>query len=264
MRGKERIDAVFTKENKPALITFTVAGDPDYQTSLALIREMAAAGADIIELGLPFSDPVADGPIIQKADIRAMDGGMNTDQLFALVREFRAGNTTPVVILTYANLVIRRGIDQFCTDASDAGIDGLVIADLPYEESAPFRAAAEKRGLILVMMISQTTSIERLDTIIGAASGFLYLVAVKGITGVRTGIDQDSVRLLREVRSKTKIPIAPGFGISTREQVQEWVKSGADGVIVGSAIVRTIENHLQNSNEMIQAVGAFVRDLKRE
>jgi tryptophan synthase alpha chain len=262
--GKERIETVFASGRKPALITFTVAGDPDYATSLSLIREMAGAGADIIELGLPFSDPVADGPVIQRADLRAMDAGMNTDRLFELVREFRSTNQTPVVLLTYANLIIRRGIERFCLDAVSAGIDGLVIADLPYEESAPFRAAAQEAGMALIMMISQTTSPERLDQIIRVASGFIYLVAVKGITGVRTGVDKEAVSLLQAVQQKTRVPVAPGFGISNPGQVREWAAAGADAVIVGSAIVRTLEENLEDRRAMIRAVTTQVRQLRAD
>jgi len=262
--SRERIDAVFATGRKPVLITFTVAGDPDYKASLSLIREMAKAGADIIELGLPFSDPVADGPVIQRADLRAMEAGMNTDRLFDLVREFRNGDSTPVVVLTYANLVVCRGIDRFYQEASSAGIDGVVIADVPYEESAPFRTAAEKAGIVQVMMVSPTTSPDRLDRILSAASGFIYLVAVMGITGVRTGVDQAAISLLRTVQTKTQLPVAPGFGISTRSQVLEWAGAGADAVIVGSAIVNLIEMYRQNPEEMIRKVCTFVKELRAD
>ncbi|MFH0968118.1 MAG: tryptophan synthase subunit alpha, partial [Methanobacteriota archaeon] len=182
--GKGRIDAVFAGREKPLLVAFTVAGDPDYTTSLEIIRGMAVSGADIIELGLPFSDPVADGPVIQRADLRAMEAGMNTDRLFDLVRDFRAESRVPVVVLTYANLIMRRGITVFYQDAAQAGIDGVVIADVPHEESSPFIQAAQAAGVAPIMMVSPTTSPERLDLILGSAAGFIYLVAVMGITGV--------------------------------------------------------------------------------
>lgn len=263
MRGKERIDTVFASEKKPLLVAFTVAGDPDYDTGLSIIKKMAESGADIIELGLPFSDPVADGPVIQRADLRAMEAGMNTDRLFDLVRDFRAGCGVPVVILTYANLIIRRGISRFYLEAAEAGVDGVVIADVPYEESSPFVQAAQAAGIAPIMMVSPTTSPERLDGILGSAAGFIYLVAVMGITGARTGVDPSAVELLRTVKGKTRVPVAPGFGISTSEQVKEWTDAGADAVIVGSAIVKKIEENLGESEAIIDAVSKIVISLSR-
>jgi tryptophan synthase alpha chain len=262
IQGKERIKTAFVKGQKPLLVAFTVAGDPDYQTSLALIRQMAASGADFIELGLPFSDPVADGPVIQRADIRAMEAGMNTDRLFDLVREFRSDNQIPVIVLTYANLIIRRGIDQFYREAAQAGIDGVVIADVPYEESEPFQASAKAAGMDQIMMISPTTSSERIEDILSVASGFIYMVAVMGITGARTGVDAAAVNLLKHLKTRTNIPLAPGFGISTRTQVQLWADAGADAVIVGSAIISRIESHLEKPQEMVRAIGTFIQELK--
>ncbi|HWQ64127.1 MAG TPA: tryptophan synthase subunit alpha [Methanospirillum sp.] len=261
--GKEQIEAVFTANKKPLLVAFTVAGDPDYETSLKIIKEMAASDADIIELGLPFSDPVADGPVIQCADIRAMDAGMNTDRLFDLVRDFRAENETPVVILTYANLLVRRGITRFYADAAAAGVNGVVIADVPFEESGPFTRAAEDSGIAPIMMVSPTTTDERLAGIVSKAAGFIYLVAVMGVTGARTGVEHSAVDLLNRVKAKTAVPIAPGFGISTPGQVQEWAKQGADAVIVGSAIVRRIEEHIGDPDAIVTAVGEYIRTLKQ-
>lgn len=261
--GKERLETVFNSGKKPHLVAFTVAGDPDYETSLSIMRAMAASGADVVELGLPFSDPVADGPIIQRADIRAMDSGMNTNRLFNLVRDFRKEAETPIVILTYANLIIRRGIENFYQDAADAGIDGVVIADVPYEENQPFITAAKKSGVSPIMMISPTTSDERLEGILTQASGFIYLVAAMGVTGTRTRVDTGAVKLLNRVKEKTTVPVAPGFGISTPDQVQIWADAGADAVIVGSAIVQRIEDHLDNTDEIIKAVEEYIRQLTR-
>jgi tryptophan synthase alpha chain len=261
--GKKRIDAVFAGGKKPLVIAFTVAGDPDYGTSLAIIREMAASGVDLIELGLPFSDPVADGPVIQRADLRAKETGMNTDKLFNLVSDFRVESNIPVVVLSYANPILRRGISGFYQNAAQAGIDGVVIADVPYEESFPFVQAAQDVGIVPIMMISPTTSTERLEAILGSAAGFIYLVAVKGITGMRTGVDQAAIQLLKEVKKKTSIPVAPGFGISTPEQVREWTKAGADAVIVGSAFVKKIEENLEDTQAIIEAVSKAVRTLSQ-
>jgi tryptophan synthase alpha chain len=260
--GKQQIESAFATNKRPLLVAFTVAGDPDYSTSLGLIREMAATGADIIELGLPFSDPVADGPVIQHADIRALDAGMNTDRLLDLVRDFRASSSVPIVILTYANLVIRRGISQFYADASMAGIDGVVIADVPYEESEPFTRAAEETGIAQIMMVSPTTSDQRLDGILTKAAGFIYLVAVMGVTGARSGVESSAVDLLARVQAKSTVPVAPGFGISTPMQVREWADHGADAVIVGSAIVKRIEEHIGDPKACIAAVGEYIKTLK--
>ncbi|MDD1727621.1 MAG: tryptophan synthase subunit alpha [Methanospirillum sp.] len=261
--GKETIEAVFAAHTKPLLVAFTVAGDPEYGVSLRIMKEMALAGADIIELGLPFSDPVADGPVIQRADLRAMDTGMNTDRLLDLVREFRSSSKVPIVILTYANLIMRRGISRFYTDAAAAGIDGVVIADVPYEESEPFTKAAEQSGVAPIMMVSPTTSDERLSGILNKAAGFIYLVAVMGVTGARTGVEQTALDLLKRVKTKTSVPVAPGFGISTPEQVREWADHDADAVIVGSAIVRRIEDNLGDPDAIVSAVGTYIRTLKK-
>lgn len=243
-------------------MTFVVAGDPDYQTSLKVIQALEAGGADIIELGLPFSDPVADGPVIQQADQRALASGMNTDRFFDLCREFRKGSETPLVVLTYTNLVLQRNIDKFYQDAADAGVDAVVIADLPYEESGPYIAAAEAAGISPVMMVSTTTSSERLSRILTVQSGFLYLVAVLGVTGERRTINRDAVRLLRDIKQKSDIPVAPGFGISDQVQVKEWTNAGADAVIVGSALVRIIGEKMGDKEGMLAELTRFVKTLK--
>jgi tryptophan synthase alpha chain len=190
-----------------------------------------------------------------------MGAGMNTERLLDLVRDFRTESDTPIVILTYANLIIRRGIERFYQDAADAGIDGVVIADVPYEEAMPFIDGAKKSGIAPIMMVSPTTSDERLKGILSHASGFIYLVAVKGVTGTRTGVDPAAIELLHRVKEKTPVPVAPGFGISTSEQVKEWADAGADAVIVGSAIVRRIEEHLNNKDDTIQKVGKYINEL---
>lgn len=257
-----RLTRLFATKRSGHLMTFVVAGDPDYQTSLKVIKALEAGGADIIELGLPFSDPVADGPVIQQADQRALASGMNTDRFFDLCREFRKDSETPLVVLTYTNLVLQRNINTFYQDAAEAGVDAVVIADLPYEESGPYIAAADAFGISPVMMVSPTTSTERLSRILTVKSGFLYLVAVLGVTGERTVINQDAVRLLHEIKQKTEIPVAPGFGISDQKQVKEWTNAGADAVIVGSALVRIIGEMNRDTEKMLEALTRFVKTLK--
>ena len=179
-----RLKTAFETRKKSLLMTFTVAGDPDFATSLEIIRALEKGGADIIELGLPFSDPVADGPVIQQADQRALASGMNTDRFFDLVREVRKRSDIPLVVLTYTNLILQRDIKKFYQDAADAGIDAVVVADLPFEEAAPYIDASEAAGVAPVMMVSTTTSPERLSKILTVQSGFIYLVAALGVTGM--------------------------------------------------------------------------------
>ncbi len=260
--GEERIACAFGAGKKPLVIAFTVAGDPDVPTSLAIMREMTAAGADIIELGLPWSDPVADGPVIQRADLRALSGGMNTDRLFDLVRRFRSEQEIPVILLTYANPVLRRGVDRFYLEAADAGIDGVVIADVPFEETAPFSAAARSSGIAQIAMVSPMTPPERISRIVSAGRGFIYLVAALGVTGVRQGTDPAAIDLLAAVKARTTLPVAPGFGISSPEQVREWEAAGADAVIVGSAIVQVIETRHGDPEGVVCGVGELIRALK--
>jgi len=257
-RQKEAFEA----RTKSLLMTFPVAGDPDFETSLEIIKALENGGADIIELGLPFSDPVADGPVIQQADQRALASGMNTDRFFDLVREVRKSSDIPLVVLTYTNLILQRDINTFYQDAADAGIDAVVVADLPYEEAGPYITAAETAGVAPVMMVSTTTSPERLSKILTVKSGFIYLVAALGVTGMRQKTDPVAQKLLADLKNRTDIPIAPGFGISDREQVREWTDAGADAVIVGSALVREIEDSLVKPDTLIPRITAFVQSLK--
>jgi len=257
-----RLKEAFETRTKSLLMTFTVAGDPDFATSLEIIKALENGGADIIELGLPFSDPVADGPVIQQADQRALASGMNTDRFFDLVREVRKSSDIPLVVLTYTNLILQRDINTFYQDAADAGIDAVVVADLPYEEAGPYITAAETAGVAPVMMVSTTTSPERLSKILTVKSGFIYLVAALGVTGMRQKTDPVAQKLLADLKNRTDIPIAPGFGISDREQVREWTDAGADAVIVGSALVREIEDSLVKPDTLIPRITAFVQSLK--
>jgi len=257
-----RLKEAFDTRTKSLLMTFTVAGDPDFATSLEIIKALENGGADIIELGLPFSDPVADGPVIQQADQRALASGMNTDRFFDLVREIRKSSDIPLVVLTYTNLILQRDINTSYTDAANAGIDAVVVADLPYEEAGPYITAAETAGVAPVMMVSTTTSPERLSKILTVKSGFIYLVAALGVTGMRQKTDPVAQKLLADLKNRTDIPIAPGFGISDREQVREWTDAGADAVIVGSALVREIEDSLVKPDTLIPRITAFVQSLK--
>jgi tryptophan synthase alpha chain len=256
-----RIDEVFRQAGHPVLVAFTVAGDPDEKQSIEIVRAMIRGGADIIEFGLPFSDPTSDGPVIQRADLRALQSGMNADRLFSMVETIRTETAIPIVILTYANLIHAYGAERFYVRAAKAGIDGVVIADAPIEESEPYQTAAVAVGMYTILMAGTTTSPDRVTRITAGARGFIYMVAVLGVTGTRTGVDRNAIEFLQSLKKATKLPILPGFGISTPEQVQTWVQAGADGVIVGSAIVREIEEHLGNPEAIPPAVEQEVKRL---
>ncbi|MDD1710192.1 MAG: tryptophan synthase subunit alpha [Methanoregulaceae archaeon] len=258
-----RLSGAFRTRGGPLIVTCIVAGDPSFEESIRISRELIAAGADIIEIVMPFSDPVADGPIIQQAGSRALAAGMNTDLLFDLVREVRRETAIPLLIMTYANIVVRRGIPRFYRDAADAGADGVVVADVPLEEADPFCTAARMAGIDPILFVSQTTSPERMERILAKAGGFVYLVAALGVTGMRDDLSPQAIDLLRRVKQKTTLPVVPGFGISTPEHVRQYADAGADGVIVGSALIRMIGDRGTPMAEQGQGMGDLVRAMKR-
>ncbi len=264
--GSGKIASAFEKgkkEGRPLFIGFTVAGDPDYDTSRRIARAMIEAGTDIVELGVPFSDPVADGPTIQLADGRAIRSGMNTDRLFSLVTDIRMESEVPLVLLVYANMVYRRGIDRFYREAASAGVNGILVADVPIEEAAAYIAAADAHGIDPIMMVTPTTAPDRIQKIVSHARGFVYLVTVCGVTGARDSVAPESIALLRTVSNYTNLPLAPGFGISTRKQADAYYSAGADGVIVGSAIVQKIEENLGDTDAICSAVSTYIAGMKR-
>jgi len=256
-----RIGRAFSARTRPLLVACLVAGDPDYGESLAMMREVDSAGADIIEVVMPFSDPVADGPVMQQAIQRALSAGMNTDTLFSLIRDFRAESETPLVVLTYANPVVQRGIGAFYRDAGDAGADGVAVADVPLEEAEPFCMASRDAGIDPILFVSQTTSDSRLEGIVERAGGFLYLVAALGVTGMRGEVDPETIGCIRRIKRISPLPVVPGFGISSPGQVHAYSQAGADGVIVGSAIVKEVGDRIGRPHEMRAAVGQRVRAL---
>jgi tryptophan synthase alpha chain len=257
-----RIDRVFTKKSAAAFIGFTVAGDPDKDTSVRIAKALIDAGTDILELGVPFSDPVADGQTIQKADERAIAAGTTPDTIFAIVRELRAYSDVPIVFLVYYNMVYRRGVERFYREAHDAGVDGILIADMPVEESDEVVDVAARYGIDPIFLVTQTTSDERMEKIVRRARGYLYLVSVLGVTGARERVSGEALALLARVRKHTKLPLALGFGISTPEHVKTCVAAGADGVIVGSAIVSIVERDLRNPDVMEREIKKYVSRMK--
>ena len=261
-----RIDNAFKdawKRGEGVFIGFVTAGDPDFKTSLQIAGSLIAGGVDILELGLPFSDPIADGPVIQKSSQRSLVAGMNTDRFFRFVEELRKKHKLPIACLTYYNLVLHRGLERFTSDCRKAGVDGLVIPDLPVEEAKPLLAACRKNKVRLIFLVAPTTTDERLKRILKAAKGFVYVVSVRGTTGVRTKLSGDVAPLLQRIRKlNPAIPLAVGFGVSTPQHVKAVFTAGADAAIVGSALVKTIEENLANPQRMHGAVEQLARRMK--
>jgi len=257
-----RIERVFSDRKKPAFIGFTVAGDLDKPTSIRIARALIEGGTDILELGVPFSDPVADGPTIQKADDRALEAGTTPATVFEIVREIRKESDVPIVFLTYYNIIYRRGIERFYREAQAAGVDGILIADMPVEESEEICTIAPRYGIDPIFLISQTTSENRIKKIAAKAHGYLYLVAVLGVTGVRDQVSEEALGLLNRVRRHTSLPLAIGFGISTQAQAKICARAGADGIIVGSAIVEIVERNRNDTDTMEHQIKNYVSDMK--
>jgi tryptophan synthase alpha chain len=243
--------------NGKAFIPFITCGDPDAETTKACVREMVRSGADLIELGIPFSDPTAEGPVIQGANLRALTGGITTDAIFRMVRELRADVTVPMVFMTYANVVFSYGAERFIATCAEIGIDGLILPDLPFEEKEEFLSVCREHGIALISLIAPTSA-NRVAMIAREAEGFIYLVSSLGVTGVRSSITTDLGPIIRTIRENTDVPCAIGFGISNPEQAKKMAAE-ADGVIVGSAIVKLIAQH---GREAAGPVGAFVKEMK--
>lgn len=238
-----RIDAKFAAlnaEGKKAFVAYVMAGDPDYETSLEVVRGLPGAGVDIIELGLPFTDPMADGPTIQLAGQRALEGGMTLDRTLALATEFRElDDTTPIVLMGYYNPIYSRGVPKFLEQAKAAGIDGLIIVDLPPEEDAELCLPAQKAGLNFIRLATPTTDDKRLPRVLQNTSGFVYYVSITGITGAAEAQSGDVGPEVARIKAKTDLPVIVGFGIKTPE-TSRAIASVADGAVVGSAIVAQI------------------------
>jgi len=258
-----RIDAVFIGRKKPAFIGFTVAGDPDKETCIRAAIALIDGGTDILELGVPFSDPVADGPTIQKADERSLVAGTTMDTVFDIVRELRKKTNVPIVFLAYYNMIYHRGIDRFYQEAHAAGVDGILIADMPVEESDDVYETALRYGIDPIFLVTRTTSDERIKKIVARAHGYLYLVAVLGVTGVRDTVSSGAIELLQRVRKQTTVPLALGFGISTPDQAKTCAEAGADGVIVGSAIVDIVGKNPGNPDTMERDLKTYVIQMKK-
>lgn len=244
-------------ESGKAFIAFITCGDPDLETTAAAVRAAVANGADLIELGIPFSDPTAEGPVIQAANLRALRGGITTDKIFDFVKELRRDVKVPMVFMTYANVVFSYGAERFISACKEIEIDGLILPDLPFEEKEEFLPFCHKYGVDLVSLIAPTSE-NRIAMIAKEAEGFLYIVSSLGVTGMRSEIKTDLASIVKVVRENTDIPCAIGFGISTPEQAKKMANI-SDGAIVGSAIIKLLETHGKNAPKFI---GEYVKSMK--
>ena len=240
-----------------AFIPFITCGDPDLDTPAEVVRAAVRAGADLIELRIPFSDPTAEGPVIQGANLRALTGGVTTDRVFDLVKDLRRDVTVPMVFMTYANVVYSYGTERFAQMCADRGIDGIILPDVPFEEKGDFAPACQKYGIDLISLIAPTSS-NRIAMIAKEAAGFIYIVSSLGVTGVRSEITTDIASIVKIVRENTDVPCAVGFGISTPEQAAKMAGC-SDGAIVGSAIIRLLEKYGKDSAGPVEE---YVRSMK--
>ena len=267
MTKPTRIDARFAAlkdEKRPALITFITAGDPDLETSAAILAGLSKAGADVIELGMPFSDPMADGPAIQASSQRALKAGQTMVKTLKMVRDFRAHDTTtPIVLMGYYNPIYVYGNERFIADARAAGVDGLIVVDVPPEADEELCLPALKAGLNFIRLATPTTDKERLPAVLKNTSGFLYYVSITGITGAAAPIVNDVHKQVAAIKSETALPVVVGFGVRSGEQARA-IAQGADGVVVGSAVVSMIEKSLNSEGQATAATPKNVLELVQE
>ena len=253
---------VFSENDRAVLIPFFVLGDPDRERSLELIKTAIDAGAGILELGIPFSDPIADGPTIQRADIRAMENGITCDGAFEIIRQIKEYRDIPIGLLMYYNLICQYGKEAFYRDAAAAGVNSVLIADLCVDDAEEVSGLVEQNKLESVYMVTPNTSIERKKKIAELCTGFIYTVAVLGVTGARTELGESIVPLIQSLKELTEVPVCVGFGVSKPEHAQQLAKAGADGVIVGSAVVNIIEKNLTASDYGRAELAEFIRNMR--
>ncbi|MFZ5945631.1 MAG: tryptophan synthase subunit alpha [Bacillota bacterium] len=263
-----RIENIFNKlkkENIKALIPYVCCGYPNLEFTEKLVLRLAESGADLIELGVPYSDPVADGPTIQRAAVGALENGVTLEQILSMACRLRERTEIPLIVMTYFNTVYVKGIEQFIKMAAASGIDGLIIPDLPLEESEELKTMANKYGLDLILLIAPTSTPERIKKISEASRGFIYCVSVSGVTGARTNVLANLGEFLTTIRQETGLPLAVGFGISNPETAR-LAACEADGVIVGSALIEKIEESMgeeKSAEKALEAAGYFVLKLKK-
>jgi tryptophan synthase alpha chain len=253
--------AALRSRGEVALIPYITAGDPDLATTFHLVHELARQGADLIELGVPFSDPMADGPTHQRAAERALRSGTSIARVLDLAQNLRRTQTVPLILFTYYNLVFRYGGERFARDARQAGVDGVLCVDLPPEEADELKRETDRQDLDLIFLLAPTSSLSRVRTVLTRARGFVYYVAVTGVTGARATLPPDLSEMVRRIRAISPVPVGVGFGISSPEQAAE-VASVADAVIVGSALSQIIETH-GGQPDLVERIGVFAGSLKQ-
>ncbi|WP_353930239.1 tryptophan synthase subunit alpha [Okeanomitos corallinicola TIOX110] len=260
MTAISRCFEILRRNHECALIPFITAGDPDLETTAKALQVLDRSGADIIELGVPYSDPLADGPVIQAAATRALQRGTTLDQVLAMVKDITPTLKAPIILFTYYNPIMHRGIDKFLGQIKDAGVAGLVVPDLPLEEAAGLLKPASEMGIDLVLLVAPTSSAERIEAIARASQGFIYLVSVTGVTGMRSQMESRVSDLLTQIRSVTDKPIGVGFGIADLQQARQVKEWGADAAIVGSAIVKRLAEGTPEQG--LSAIAQFCQNLK--
>ncbi len=257
-----RIRKTFENKKKK-LVTFTTGGDPDLDTSLKILNTIINNGIDVIEIGMPFSDPMADGPTIQESSVRSIASGTKINGVFEIVNKVRAiNNEIPIILMGYYNSIFNMGIKNFTYKCADAGVDGLIIVDLQPEEDSELYKETKEKNIDLIRLITPTTDEGRLKTILKTASGFLYYVTITGITGQNSANVEHLKNSVLKIKSSTKLPIVAGFGIKNRKDIEE-ISAFTDGVVVGSSIVNIIKNNLNDKNNMITEIDKFTKDLKK-
>ena len=255
-----RIRKTFENKKKK-LVTFTTGGDPDFDTSLKILNTIINNGIDVIEIGMPFSDPMADGPTIQESSVRSIASGTKINGVFKIVNKVRTvNNEIPIILMGYYNSIFNMGIKNFTSKCADAGVDGLIIVDLQPEEDSELYKETKEKNIDLIRLITPTTDEDRLKTILNTASGFLYYVTITGITGQNSANVEHLKKSVLKIKSSTKLPIVAGFGIKNKKDVEE-ISAFTDGVVVGSSIVNIIKNNLNNKNNMITEIDKFTKDL---
>jgi len=253
---------VFQEKKKAALIPFFVLGDPTEQISLEMMRTAIDAGADVLELGIPFSDPIADGPTIQKADIRALEQGMTCGKAFEMIRQIKAYRDIPVGLLMYYNLICNYGLEKFYRDAAAAGVNSVLVADLCIDDAQEVESLVKSNGMDSVYMVTPITAEQRQEKIARMCTGFIYTVSVLGVTGARTELGEMVVPLIRSLKQQTQVPVCVGFGVSKPEHARQLAQAGADGIIIGSAVVKIIENNLETPEKGKEELAEFIQDIK--
>ena len=262
MKTYKQVFTELAEQNRPALIPFFVIGDPDFDTSLDVVKAAIDAGADVLELGIAFSDPIADGPTIQKADIRAAKAGMTMAKALDFIKKVKAHRDIPIGLLMYYNLIYQYGTEKFCADFHEAGVNSVLVADLSVDDADEISGPAEAAGLDTVFMVTPITAPERMELIASKTTGFIYAVSVLGVTGSRDKLSDTVEGLVSRLKKLTDVPVCVGFGVSKPEHAAAIAAAGADGVIIGSRIVGMIEANLGDKEKMLAEIGTFLAEVK--